>query len=67
MNPYIEMFDEKDPLGRISREMGSSGDRLAQLKTNKPTQVVQEDIIAGLDDFIAMLEKRKKAKSGSNP
>ncbi|HEX4796997.1 MAG TPA: hypothetical protein VH370_24615 [Humisphaera sp.] len=68
MDPYIDLFDQKDPLGRISRQMVSSGDRLAQLKTNKPTQVVQADIIAGLDDFIAMLEKRKKnAKSGSNP
>ena len=66
LKPFTDMIDKKDPLGHIAGEMESSKGMLADLRTSKPTQAVQQNIIADLDDFIAMLEKQKKtAKAGS--
>jgi hypothetical protein len=57
---------DKDPIGRIANRMGKSADLLGKFTTDQPTQTVQKNIIVGLDEFIAMLEKRKKkGKSGS--
>ena len=64
---------DKDPIGRIAGEMGTVKGMLGELNTNDPTQPKQQDIIAGLDELIAMLEKQKKnlktgnALNPSNP
>src|SRR4051794_22276831 len=52
---------DKDPIGRITRQMQSATDLLAEMNTNAPTQPTQQEIVVGLDEFIAMLEKRKKS------
>ena len=59
---------DRDPFGRIAGAMGTAADLLADLKTSEPTQPKQQDIVASLDEIIAMLEKQKKnAHAGSNP
>lgn len=61
---------DKDPLGRITEHMGAAAELLAQLNTNEPTQPKQQIILANLDKYIEMLEKREKkvkAGGGANP
>jgi hypothetical protein len=68
-NELIAKYD-KDPIGRIAKDMGEATSLLTQLKTNDPTQPQQQQIVASLDALIAMLEKQQKkmkAGGGLNP
>jgi len=70
MNGMVEQILDQDPIGRITGRMGKAADLLGKLTTDKPTQTVQKNIVVELDDFITMLEKRKKKRksgSGSDP
>jgi len=60
-----ENIDAVGRIAGISGQMGTAADLLAKLTTNKPTQVTQKQVVTGLDELIAALERRKKkAKAG---
>lgn len=70
MTRLVAPILDRDPLGNIAKHMGKSADLLGKLDTDVPTQTVQKSIVLNLDEFIAMLEKRKKngkSGSGANP
>ena len=52
--------DPKEIIGRISKNMENSKDRLAQKDTGDGTQQVQRDIIKDLDDLINQSSRRQQ-------
>src|SRR4051812_21917185 len=51
---------KRDPIGFLAMDLADLTSLLDKFKTHEPTQPRQEQVVAKLDELIAMLEKQKK-------
>lgn len=55
--------DQEDPLARAGQRMRAAQDRIAHSQADRPTQELQEQAIAALDEIIEQAKKKKGKKS----
>lgn len=55
--------DEGDPLARAGRRMRAAQERIAKSQADRPTQELQEQAVAALDELIEQAKKKRGKKS----
>src|SRR3954466_12911450 len=58
--PKASILESEDPLNELTNQMSDIVGELADLKTGKPVQGKQGEVVSQLDELIAELEKQCK-------